>query len=132
MQEATLGTEKQQLDAIDVAGKGDSGDRCRMPDAKTIEGIRGKFLALSPVMDERMRRQWAPCEATAFGWGGVSAVAKAMGLAWNSIKAGSTRTGRAGGTSRRTGCRTHTPLRRRTQAVDRDGPTIARSAGSAR
>jgi hypothetical protein len=59
-----------------------------MHDAKTIEGIRQKFLALSPVMDERMRRQWAACEATALGWGGVAAVAKATGLAWNTIKAG--------------------------------------------
>jgi hypothetical protein len=39
-------------------------------------------------MDERMRRQWAACEATALGWGGVAAVAKATGLAWNTIKAG--------------------------------------------
>jgi hypothetical protein len=59
-----------------------------MHDAKTIEGIRQKFLALSPVMDERMRRQWAACEATALGWGGVTALAEATGLAWNTIKAG--------------------------------------------
>jgi hypothetical protein len=59
-----------------------------MHDAKTIEGIRQKFLALSPVMDERMRRQWAACEATVLGWGGVTVVAEATGLAWNTIKAG--------------------------------------------
>jgi len=59
-----------------------------MPDAKSIEGIRQKFLALSPVMDERTRRQWAACEATGLGWGGVTAVAAATGLAWNTIKAG--------------------------------------------
>lgn len=59
-----------------------------MPDAKTIEGIRQKFLALSPVMDERLRRQWAACEATALGWGGVTALAEATGLAWNTIKTG--------------------------------------------
>ncbi len=59
-----------------------------MPDAKAIEGVRRKFLALSPVMDERMRRQWAACEAAGLGWGGVTAVAKATGLAWNTVKAG--------------------------------------------
>lgn len=59
-----------------------------MHDARTIEGIRHKFLALAPVMDERMRRQWAASEATALGWGGISAVAQATGLAWNTIKAG--------------------------------------------
>jgi len=59
-----------------------------MHDAKTIARIRQKFLALSPVMDERMRRQWAACEAMGLGWGGVTAVAEATGLAWNTIKAG--------------------------------------------
>ena len=59
-----------------------------MHDANTIEGIRRTFLALSPVMDERMRRQWAASEAMALGWGGVTAVAEATGLAWNTIKAG--------------------------------------------
>jgi hypothetical protein len=59
-----------------------------MHDARTIEGIRQKFLALSPVMDERMRRQWAATEAKALGWGGISAVAEATGLAWNTIKSG--------------------------------------------
>ena len=59
-----------------------------MHDAETIEGIRQKYIALSPVMDERMRRQWAATEASTLGWGGVTAVAEATGLAWNTIKAG--------------------------------------------
>jgi hypothetical protein len=59
-----------------------------MHDAETIEGIRRKFIGLAPVMDERMRRQWAASEATALGWGGVTAVALATGMAWNTIKAG--------------------------------------------
>ena len=59
-----------------------------MHDARTIEGIRQKFLALAPMMDERMRRQWAASEAQSLGWGGVTAVAKATGLAWNTVKAG--------------------------------------------
>lgn len=59
-----------------------------MYDAETLEGIRQKYIALSPVMDERMRRQWAASEASTLGWGGVTAVAEATGLAWNTIKAG--------------------------------------------
>lgn len=39
-------------------------------------------------MDERMRRQWAATEALALGWGGVSAVAMATGLARNTVMAG--------------------------------------------
>jgi len=59
-----------------------------MPDAEQIEQIRVKYLGLAPVMDERMRRQWAAIEAGSLGWGGVSAVAQATGLARNTIKAG--------------------------------------------
>ncbi len=59
-----------------------------MHDAETLEGIRRKYVALSPVMDERTRRQWAASEASALGWGGVTAVTEATGLAWNTIKAG--------------------------------------------
>ena len=39
-------------------------------------------------MDERMRRQWAASEALEIGWGGVSAVAQATGLARNTVLAG--------------------------------------------
>ena len=59
-----------------------------MQTATTIELIRQKFLALSPVMDERMRRQWAAAEASAMGWGGVTMVSTATGLARNTIMAG--------------------------------------------
>lgn len=59
-----------------------------MHDAEQIEQIRQKYEALSPVLDERSRRQWAAIEATSFGWGGVSAVARATGLARNTIQAG--------------------------------------------
>jgi hypothetical protein len=40
-------------------------------------------------MDERMRRQWAATGAEALGWGGVTAVSAATGLARNTIAAGS-------------------------------------------
>jgi hypothetical protein len=39
-------------------------------------------------MDERMRRQWAGAEAVALGWGGLTAVSQATGLAINTIQAG--------------------------------------------
>ena len=39
-------------------------------------------------MDERMRRQWAATEACDLGWGGVTAVALATGLARNTIMVG--------------------------------------------
>ena len=59
-----------------------------MPNAERIAEIRQKFITLAPVMDERLRRQWAASEANAMGWGGISVVAKATGLARNTIKAG--------------------------------------------
>jgi Rhodopirellula transposase DDE domain len=59
-----------------------------MQDAPTIERIRRKFAALGPLMDERMRRQWAAAEADELGWGGVSAVAAATGLSRTTITAG--------------------------------------------
>ena len=59
-----------------------------MQDATTVERIRQKFRALLPMMDERLRRQWAAAEAAAVGWGGVSLVSSATGLARNTIAAG--------------------------------------------
>jgi hypothetical protein len=59
-----------------------------MQDASTVERIRQKYRALSGVMDERMRRQWAASEAGAVGWGGVTAVSLATGMARNTIAAG--------------------------------------------
>ncbi len=59
-----------------------------MPDAAAVERIRAKYLALSPVMDERVRRHWAAAEAMALGWGGISAVAVATGMARNTVASG--------------------------------------------
>jgi hypothetical protein len=56
--------------------------------AGVIQGIQFKYGMLDPVMDERMRRQWAAAEAANLGWGGISAVATATGLARNTILAG--------------------------------------------
>ena len=59
-----------------------------MHDAKVVEGIRRKFRALLPVMDERVRRQWAASEARLLAWGGISTVAWATGMSRSTIHAG--------------------------------------------
>jgi len=59
-----------------------------MHDAAVIERTRRKFQALTVVMDERMRRQWAAAEAVEFGWGGISHVANATGISRTTILAG--------------------------------------------
>jgi hypothetical protein len=59
-----------------------------MQDRATIRRIRVKYRSLAGMMDERMRRQWAATEAVDLGWGGVTAVAQATGLARNTILVG--------------------------------------------
>lgn len=59
-----------------------------MPDAELIAAIRNKYQALRLVMDEKVRRRWAACEARAIGWGGITAVAAATGLSRPTIRAG--------------------------------------------
>jgi Rhodopirellula transposase DDE domain len=43
---------------------------------------------VAPELDERRRRQWAAAEAREIGYGGVSVVARATGLARSTIQAG--------------------------------------------
>jgi hypothetical protein len=50
--------------------------------------IRAKFLALKPVMDERLTRLWAGAEAEAIGTGGITLVAAATGMSRTTIRAG--------------------------------------------
>jgi hypothetical protein len=59
-----------------------------MHDAAIAEGIRRKFRSLRPVMDERVRRQWAAAEAMALARGGISSVAKATGMSRATIRVG--------------------------------------------
>jgi hypothetical protein len=59
-----------------------------MQDADAIERMKSKFRALGPLLDERLRRQWAATEATAYGWGGVEAISRATGLSPNTIRKG--------------------------------------------
>src|SRR5215210_7400083 len=57
-----------------------------MVDDETI--VRGKFVALRPVMDERLTRLWAGAEADALGEGGIAIVERATGLSRTTIRAG--------------------------------------------
>lgn len=59
-----------------------------MQDAAVLDSIAAKYLSLAPLMDERMRRQWAAAEARAYGWGGVRAVSGVIGMSPNTIKKG--------------------------------------------
>jgi hypothetical protein len=63
-------------------------DAVWMQDAGTVKQIRRKYQALWPLMDERMRRQWAATEVAEIGWGGVTLVSAATGLARNTIATG--------------------------------------------
>lgn len=55
-----------------------------------VEGIESRYAALSSLMDERMRRQWAAAEAKSLGWGGVLVVSRATGISRNTIAKGLT------------------------------------------
>jgi len=50
--------------------------------------ISEKFKALSPVMNERMRRLWAGAEAESLGDGGIAQVMRATGMSRTTIRAG--------------------------------------------
>src|ERR1700738_5229796 len=54
----------------------------------TLQAIRRKFELLRPLMNERMRRHWAACEAMTLQRGGVTLVAQATGLSRTTIWAG--------------------------------------------
>lgn len=59
-----------------------------MHDADKVQAIQSRFLALSPLLDERARRQWAAAEAQAYGWGGRLHVSLATGISPNTISKG--------------------------------------------
>src|SRR6185437_821497 len=50
--------------------------------------VRRKFELLRPLMNERMRRHWAACEALTLQRGGIALVAEATGLSRTTIWAG--------------------------------------------
>jgi hypothetical protein len=53
-----------------------------------VDFIRHKYTALAPLLNERTRRCWAATEAQALGYGGISIVAEALGIARGTIHAG--------------------------------------------
>jgi Rhodopirellula transposase DDE domain len=53
-----------------------------------MEAVKKKYDLLQPLMTERLRRQWAACEAETLGRGGVRLVAQATGLSRTTIWAG--------------------------------------------
>jgi hypothetical protein len=53
-----------------------------------LEAVRRKFELLRPLMNERMRRHWAACEALTLQRGGVTLVAQATGLSRTTIWSG--------------------------------------------
>ena len=79
-----------------------------MHDAAIEDGIRVKFKSLQSVMDERVRRRWA-AKATALGRGGIATVARATGLARNTIRAGIRELGQQGQVDNETGSRIRRP-----------------------
>jgi hypothetical protein len=50
--------------------------------------IVGKFLVMSPLLDERARRLWAAAESMGIGYGGDALVSSATGLARETIRNG--------------------------------------------
>lgn len=53
-----------------------------------LEGLKRKFKALGPYLDEKLRRVWAATEALALGRGGIAAVSSATGLSPKTIRSG--------------------------------------------
>ena len=59
-----------------------------MRNATALQRLETIYDALAPVMDERVRRQWAAAEAQAYGWGGIQAISTATGMAANTVRRG--------------------------------------------
>ncbi|MDR0630138.1 MAG: hypothetical protein LBG24_10990 [Treponema sp.] len=55
---------------------------------ETIEQIRHQFVALSGVLDEKSRRQWAATEVEKYGRGSLRWVCEATGMSHNTIARG--------------------------------------------
>ena len=53
-----------------------------------LEAVRRKFELLRPLMNDRLRRHWAACEAQSLPRGGITLVAQATGLSRTTIWAG--------------------------------------------
>lgn len=59
-----------------------------MSDSVSIKQIASKYSSLAPLMDERMRRQWAAAEVKALGRGGLQKVSSATRMSPTTIRKG--------------------------------------------
>lgn len=59
-----------------------------MADRRIVQWIAGKFRGLSAELPERARRRWAAVEAVSLGYGGITAVSLATGMAHSTIRRG--------------------------------------------
>jgi Rhodopirellula transposase DDE domain len=59
-----------------------------MGESAIVETVRTKYELLRPLLNERIRRQWAACEALSLKRGGVTLVAEATGLSRTTISTG--------------------------------------------
>ena len=53
-----------------------------------IESVKSNYEPLRSLLNERGRRLWAAGEAKGLGWGGISLVARAIGLSRTTIRTG--------------------------------------------
>jgi len=53
-----------------------------------VSSVKMKYDQLGSMMDERLKRHWAACEALALGYGGVTAVSRITGLSRSTIRKG--------------------------------------------
>ena len=73
-----------------------------------VDIVRKKYQTLRQELDERGRRLWAAVEAESLGYGGITTVAQATGLAASTIRLGqrelhtSAKEGNSGGRRLRT------------------------------
>lgn len=56
--------------------------------SEDVDKVRKKYQALRHELDERGRRLWAAVEAAALGYGGITTVSQATGLAASTIRLG--------------------------------------------
>ena len=54
-------------------------------DAGVVEGVQRRITTLWPHLNERQRRLLLGVEARELGWGGVTAVAAAMGVSRSTV-----------------------------------------------
>ena len=59
-------------------------------DRTMLNGVRGKYLALSPALNERQRRLWAASEVRSLRRGGLALVVRATGMAKTTVLRGLT------------------------------------------